>query len=118
MNAYTTQGATTSTSGTWSFNGHNSDFEQAGDSFGNDFVNLGFDTDITAGESLAGASGTVTFAIPFSSLTLPATSQANDAVFGAITIVAVPEPSTVLSGAIFSAFGLALFVRKRKAKNL
>lgn len=84
----------TATSGAWSFNGHTTDtLPIKTELFSTDSLQFSFDSDFSSGESLADASGTVTFPIAFGDLSLPASSALNG-YFGTMTITAVPEPST------------------------
>lgn len=59
-----TSTGTVSTSGAWTLNGRQSDLEQINNNdsgVGTDGMTFTFDSDFSAGESLAGASGTVIF---------------------------------------------------------
>jgi hypothetical protein len=99
-------GFTASTSGSWSFNGHTTDAETFNPSFSDDPIEISFDTDFSAGESLAGASGTVVFPINIANIDL--TDTGTSTIFGAVTIV--PEPNALATGFAMALLGIIFIV--------
>jgi len=112
MNEYTTAGAgTASTSGAWTVAGAGTNSEVV-NLFAQDDLYLAFSSTISSGSDLSTASGTVTFPIAFSALTLPGSSS-SDGIFGSISLVAVPEPNEYAMVAGLGLLGLAAFRRRR-----
>lgn len=105
-----------STTGTWSFAGHNSDDERAG-SASPDRIIFSFDSDIGVGEDLTTFSGVVTFNVDFATFNLSTPVISNgggaESIFGKATIQAagVPEPSTYLL--LLTIVGVMFYRRKR-----
>ncbi len=105
--------------GSWSFNGKSTDSFQFFSFFQHgDQLLFSFDSDIAAGESLAGLSGSILSALSFSTLqNLPTNLTTPDPVFGAVTIAAVPEPSSVAFGlATLTIGGVAIWRRRTSRK--
>ncbi len=110
-------GGNFSTGGAWTLGGNSTTFAFAGDGgLANDYIRFQFTSDVTVGTDISGITGTVTFPTAFADLTLPL-SLSGDAVWGDVTVAAVPEPSTIAYGAGTLILAISA-VRSKRRRNL